>query len=103
MKEREASPLVKKVIDKVNNELVHLGGLTDQHTKFITYFVNQVLKFENFRFELRYLESPKRFIIHVYTVDGQEVWCKPKPADILDKMEKHLKMEGWRIEFAKRV
>jgi hypothetical protein len=94
----------QKLAKKLNDQLHFLGGLEDQHIKFITFFVKEKLGFSKFRFEIKYLETPKRIIIHLYTVDGQELWCKPKPADMFDKMVEFLNLEkDWKIEYAKKT
>lgn len=103
MSDKPISPLVKRVVERVNDDLIHLGGLTDQHVKMITFYVTEKLGFKKFRYEIKYLEKPKRFIIHIFSHDGtMELYCKPKPADILDKMAEYLKLPEWKISFAER-
>lgn len=92
-----------KLASKLNNELHFLGGLSDQHIKFISFFIQEKLGFRKFRYEIKYLETPKRLIIHVYTPEGQELYCRPKPADLFAKMVEYLGIDkDWVIIFAKR-
>lgn len=93
---------VEKIQKDISAKMADLGGLHDNHIKFITYYLIDVIKIENFTFEIKYLEKPKRFVIRTFTKNGQEVYCKPKPADFLDKMRDHMGLDQWVIEFNKR-
>ena len=102
MSDKPLEQAAKKLYSKLNEQLLVLGGLTDDHIKFITFFITERLGFSKFRFEVRYLESPKRFIIHLYTLQGQEIYTRPKPDNLLDEMTDFLDLKDWKIEFAKR-
>src|SRR4051812_25425118 len=93
------SHAAKLVKERLDEQIVHLGGLEDRHIKFITYIVKHHLGFQKFRFEIRYLDKPKTLTIHIFAEDGTELFVKPKPADMIDKMNEYLNLPLWRFDF----
>lgn len=103
MSEKRPISQVAKVVEKrLQKALIELGGLEDNHLKFVTYFVKYEFKIPVFRFEMNYRSNPKLLTIHCYTNSGQEMFVRAKQADIFDKMVKHLGLENWTFKFAER-
>jgi hypothetical protein len=99
---RPISQVAKVVEKRLQTALIELGGLEDNHLKFLTYFVKHEFKIPLFRFEMNYRSKPKTLTIHCFTDSGQEMYVKAKQVDIFDKMVKHLGLENWTFRFAEK-
>jgi hypothetical protein len=100
--DKPVSAVAKVVHNRVQESIRSLGGLDDKHLKFLTYYVTHELKIPAFRFEMDYRSTPKLLVIHVYTNEGQELFIRPKQADVLDKMVKYLNLPEWQFIFARK-
>lgn len=99
---RPISQVVKVVENRLQKALIELGGLEDNHLKFLTYFVKYEFKIPHFRFEMNYRSNPKVLTIHCFTDSGQEMYVRAKQVDLFDKMTEHLGLKNWTIKFAER-
>lgn len=104
MSDKPISKVASLVHARVGEALLGLGGLEDQHLKYLTYYVRYELKVPNFRFKVDTTKNPKVLTIHCFTTgdDPKEVFIRPKQPDILDKMAKHLGLSQWKFEFARK-
>lgn len=99
---RPISQVAKVVENRLQKALIELGGLEDNHLKFLTYFVKHEFKIPVFKFKMNYRSNPKVLTIHCFTNEGQEMFVRAKQADIFVKMAEHLGLKNWTIKFAER-
>lgn len=102
MSDRPISAVSRVAHQRVQESVQALGGLDDNHLKFLTYFMVHELKWPNFRFEMDYRSKPKILTIHCFTQEGAELYVRPKQADLLDKMVKYLNLLEWQFKFARK-
>jgi len=88
--------------ERMGDQIVALGGLEDRHIKIISWFIKDILRFDQFRLEMKYLETPKRLIIHLHSDDGNELFIKLKDSQPIDKIKEYLQLPSWTVELAKK-
>lgn len=99
---KPVSQVVSLVQKRVENAVSELGGLDDNHLKFLAYWLRYEMRCPHYRLEMDYQSKPKLMTIHVFSQEWVEFYLKPKVPDITGKIAKYLKLDQWNIQFARR-
>ena len=106
MTKKPVSQVVSLVQKRVEKAVSELGGLDDNHLKFLAYWLKYEMMCSHYRLEMNYQSKPKLMTIHVFSLGPHREWVefylRPKQVDLLDKIGEYLKLAEWEIEFAKR-